>query len=169
MQVAHAVLGSSSAARASQQLRVCCRLQQQQHHHNSRPRSSAAAVAGAGLRSLEEAVAVAIPDALPNTNGLKQAYSSSAPAQQAEQLPSEIKSVLFSQQQVQAKVAELAAQICKDYKGKPLAIIGVLNGAFIFTSGKGCWGGVSQQRQWRPAAPSCAPCASSGSALRCQQ
>jgi hypothetical protein len=70
------------------------------------------------------------------TNGLKKSYSAAAVAEQPASLPAEIKSVLFSEQQVREKVAELAAQICRDYKGKPLAIIGVLNGAFIFTSGE---------------------------------
>lgn len=66
-------------------------------------------------------------------NGLKKGYSTVA---EPAVLPADIKRVLFSQQQVQEKVAELAAQICKDYRDKPLAIIGVLNGAFIFTSGE---------------------------------
>lgn len=43
--------------------------------------------------------------------------------------------MLFTADEVRDKVAELGQQICKDYKGKKLAIIGVLNGAFIFTAG----------------------------------
>lgn len=50
-------------------------------------------------------------------------------------LPYDIKRVLFSEQEVRLKVAELAREICRTHKGKKLAIIGVLNGAFIFTSG----------------------------------
>jgi len=89
-----------------------------------------AAVAGS-LRSLEqEAVSVSIPTVLSTSQLKKAGYSTAAVLQ----LPADIKSVLFSADAVQAKVAELAAQICKDFKGKPLAIIGVLNGAFIFTS-----------------------------------
>jgi len=55
--------------------------------------------------------------------------------QQQQTLPADIKHVLFSAEEVRGKVAELAQQIAQDYKGKPLAVIGVLNGAFIFTSG----------------------------------
>jgi hypoxanthine phosphoribosyltransferase len=44
--------------------------------------------------------------------------------------------VLFTADEVKDKVAELGQQICRDYKGKKLAIIGVLNGAFIFTAGE---------------------------------
>lgn len=51
------------------------------------------------------------------------------------ELPKDIKSVLFSEQEVRLKVAELAREICRTHKGKKVAIIGVLNGAFIFTSG----------------------------------
>jgi hypoxanthine phosphoribosyltransferase len=39
---------------------------------------------------------------------------------------------LFSEQQIQARVKELAEQISKDYKGRSLAVICVLKGAFIF-------------------------------------
>jgi hypoxanthine phosphoribosyltransferase len=48
----------------------------------------------------------------------------------------DIKRVLFTADEVKGKVAELGQQICRDYKGKKLAIIGVLNGAFIFTAGE---------------------------------
>lgn len=103
-----------------------------------------AAVAGS-LRSIEqEAVSVSIPDALPANQLKKAGYSTTAAGEQrlpadttaAERLPADIKQVLFSAEEVKAKVAELASSICRDYKGKPLAIIGVLNGAFIFTSGE---------------------------------
>jgi hypothetical protein len=132
MQVAQKSLGNAGIRARLQSLQQACRLPQQQQQHPSYNRLNrvCSAVAAGGLRSVEDAVAVSIPDVLP-TNGLEKAYSTSA-----QPLPAEIKSVLFSQQQVQAKVAELAAQICKDFKGKPLAIIGVLNGAFIFTSGE---------------------------------
>lgn len=122
------MLNTSSYFRQSVQ--QVCRLPQQQvtATYNSRQVCCSAA-------SVQDAVAVSFPDVLP-TNGLKNAYSAAAVAEQPSSLPGDIKSVLFSEQQVRDKVAELAAQICKDYKGKPLAIIGVLNGAFIFTSGK---------------------------------
>ena len=40
--------------------------------------------------------------------------------------------LVFSTEQIEKKVAELAAQISADYAGKDLVLIGVLNGAFIF-------------------------------------
>lgn len=98
-------------------------------------------------------------------------------AERSTALPPAIKRVLFDEEQLRDKVAELAqqvrvrasrllrvqppvapaarspapaagaaarcrclcCQICKDYQGKPLAIIGVLNGAFVFTSGEARW------------------------------
>lgn len=51
------------------------------------------------------------------------------------ELPKDIKRVLFSEHEVRLKVAELAREICRTHRGKKIAIIGVLNGAFIFTSG----------------------------------
>lgn len=60
-------------------------------------------------------------------------------------LPADIKKVLFSAEDIRGKVQELAAEICRDYRGKQLAVIGVLNGAFIFTSGRSMG---SIQRSW---------------------
>ena len=40
--------------------------------------------------------------------------------------------VLFSQEQIKARVKELGQQITRDYQGQNLLIIGVLKGAFIF-------------------------------------
>jgi hypoxanthine phosphoribosyltransferase len=42
--------------------------------------------------------------------------------------------VLFSEQQIAARVAELAAQIEADHRGKDLVLVGVLKGAFVFIS-----------------------------------
>ena len=42
--------------------------------------------------------------------------------------------VLISQQQIAARVAELGAQIARDYAGKELVLVGVLKGAFVFVS-----------------------------------
>jgi hypoxanthine phosphoribosyltransferase len=42
--------------------------------------------------------------------------------------------VLFTQQQVAARVAELGAQIERDHRGKELVLVGVLKGAFVFVS-----------------------------------
>lgn len=41
---------------------------------------------------------------------------------------------LISEQQIQQRVIELATQITKDYQGKPLVVVGVLKGAFVFMS-----------------------------------
>src|SRR5437588_9192774 len=42
--------------------------------------------------------------------------------------------VLFTQQQIAARVAELGAQIERDHRGKDLVLVGVLKGAFMFVS-----------------------------------
>lgn len=42
------------------------------------------------------------------------------------------KTVLFSQQQIADRVKELGQQITADYAGRPLVLIGVLKGAFMF-------------------------------------
>lgn len=43
-----------------------------------------------------------------------------------------VKKVLISKEEIQAKVAELGAQISKDYAGKKLQLICVLKGAVVF-------------------------------------
>ena len=45
---------------------------------------------------------------------------------------SESPEVLISEDQIQARVVELAEQISSDYEGKEVVMIGVLKGAFIF-------------------------------------
>ena len=40
--------------------------------------------------------------------------------------------ILFSRNEIQKRVQELAGQISKDYAGRELVIIGILKGAFIF-------------------------------------
>jgi hypoxanthine phosphoribosyltransferase len=42
--------------------------------------------------------------------------------------------VLFTKQQIADRVAELAAQIERDHRGKDLVLVGVLKGAFMFVS-----------------------------------
>ena len=42
--------------------------------------------------------------------------------------------VLLSQEKIAARVAELGAQIARDYAGKELVLVGVLKGAFVFVS-----------------------------------
>ena len=43
----------------------------------------------------------------------------------------DIESVLLTEEQVQGKVRDLAAQISKDYAGRDVLLVGVLKGAFI--------------------------------------
>lgn len=40
--------------------------------------------------------------------------------------------VLLSEQRLRERVAELGAEITRDYAGKPLVVVGVLKGSFIF-------------------------------------
>ena len=47
-------------------------------------------------------------------------------------MKNDIKEVLLSEEQIQAKVKELAAQISKEYAGKDPVFIGVLKGVVIF-------------------------------------
>jgi hypoxanthine phosphoribosyltransferase len=62
------------------------------------------------------------------------------PAQSAELYPGDIKSVLLAEDQIQAKVAELGAQIGEDYHdviasvGQDLLLITVLKGAVFFVT-----------------------------------
>ncbi len=49
-------------------------------------------------------------------------------------MDNEIEKVLFTEEQIQEKIREMANIINHDYQGKELLIIGVLKGAFLFTS-----------------------------------
>ena len=40
--------------------------------------------------------------------------------------------VLYSEEQLAAAVKRLAEEITRDYKGKDLAVVGILKGSFIF-------------------------------------
>jgi hypoxanthine phosphoribosyltransferase len=42
------------------------------------------------------------------------------------------KQILFSRDEIQKRVREIASQISKDYAGRELVVIGILKGAFIF-------------------------------------
>ena len=46
----------------------------------------------------------------------------------------EIKEIMFSAEQIRARVAEIAKQIDKDYAGKRPLVIGVFKGAWIFVA-----------------------------------
>jgi hypoxanthine phosphoribosyltransferase len=46
----------------------------------------------------------------------------------------DIKKILITEEELQSKVAELGAQITKDYEGKDLLLVCVLKGAVIFVS-----------------------------------
>lgn len=49
-------------------------------------------------------------------------------------MKNDVKSVLYSEELLASKVAELGAKITEDYMGKELLVIGVLKGANIFLS-----------------------------------
>ena len=44
----------------------------------------------------------------------------------------DIEKVLVSEEQLKAKVAELGAQISKDYEGKNLVLVSILKGSVVF-------------------------------------
>ena len=44
----------------------------------------------------------------------------------------DLKSILYTEEQVARRVAELGAEISADYEGKEVVLVGVLNGAIIF-------------------------------------
>lgn len=43
-----------------------------------------------------------------------------------------IKKILIPEDQIQEKIAEVGKQISEEYEGKPLLLISILNGAFVF-------------------------------------
>ena len=47
-------------------------------------------------------------------------------------MKNEIKEILLTEEQLKEKIAQLAAQISRDYQGKSPLIVGVLKGSFIF-------------------------------------
>lgn len=47
-------------------------------------------------------------------------------------LTQDVKKILISEQELDAKLNELAAQITADYKGKDLIIVGILKGSVVF-------------------------------------
>jgi hypoxanthine phosphoribosyltransferase len=67
-----------------------------------------------------------------------QISSAITPGQSAELYPGDIESVLLTEEQIQARVAELGAQISNDYRdlsgGQDLLLITVLKGAVIFVT-----------------------------------
>ena len=48
------------------------------------------------------------------------------------ELPGSDLEVLLSAEQIASRVKELAAQISADYRGRPLHLIGMLKGAWVF-------------------------------------
>lgn len=49
-------------------------------------------------------------------------------------LEDDIQEVLFSPEQIRTRVAELGADITRDYEGKSLVLVGILRGALVFLS-----------------------------------
>lgn len=43
-----------------------------------------------------------------------------------------IKEIMFTEEEIQAKVLELAKQLTEDYKGKSPIFVGILKGSFVF-------------------------------------
>ena len=43
-----------------------------------------------------------------------------------------IKRVLITEQEIQDKIQKVGAQISREYEGKPLLLVSILNGAFVF-------------------------------------
>lgn len=43
-----------------------------------------------------------------------------------------IKRIIFSEEQIKARIGEIGAELSRDYEGKPLLLVSILNGAFIF-------------------------------------
>jgi hypoxanthine phosphoribosyltransferase len=72
--------------------------------------------------------------------GVAQISSAITPAQQVDLYPGDIKSVLLTADQIQARIAELGEQIGNDYRdvaaqtGQDLLLITVLKGAVIFVT-----------------------------------
>jgi hypoxanthine phosphoribosyltransferase len=46
--------------------------------------------------------------------------------------PGEIAEVLLAEERIRARVAELGRDISRDYAGRPLVVVGVLKGSFVF-------------------------------------
>ena len=46
--------------------------------------------------------------------------------------PADVERILLTEKQIQARVAELAAQLQRDYAGRQPLLVGVLTGAFVF-------------------------------------
>lgn len=49
-----------------------------------------------------------------------------------EEFNSKIKRVLITEDEIKAKIAEVGAQISREYDGKPLLLVSILKGAFVF-------------------------------------
>ena len=112
------------------------------------PLRGRAAVRGAARRRPDVATASRVIWGLPlvvrplawHAVGVAQISSAITPAQPAELYPGDIKSVLLTEEQIQARIAELGAQIGNDYRdlaaetGQDLLLITVLKGAVIFVT-----------------------------------
>ena len=57
----------------------------------------------------------------------------------------DIKKVLISEEEIQAKVAEIGARISEDYAGKNLLMVGILKGSVVFMADLMRAGGVHTQ------------------------
>ena len=62
-------------------------------------------------------------------------------------LEKDIQEVLFTQEELEKRVRELAAQITADYQGKEIILISVLRGSFVFMAVSSYGGGTSSTGQ----------------------
>lgn len=46
----------------------------------------------------------------------------------------DVKEILLNEEQIAARVAQLGAQISRDYAGEELVVVSVLTGAMLFTA-----------------------------------
>ena len=49
-------------------------------------------------------------------------------------LTDDLKSVLYTEEQIAKRVSELGAELTRDYEGKDPLVIGILKGASVFTT-----------------------------------
>ena len=50
----------------------------------------------------------------------------------ANDLTKNIKRVIFTEEEIKAKIAEAGRELSEKYAGKPLLLVSILNGAFVF-------------------------------------
>ncbi len=59
--------------------------------------------------------------------------ATNAPVASVKSVPGEVNRIVFEEEEIIARVGELAEQISRDYLGKDLVVVGILKGASVFT------------------------------------